>query len=79
MGAIARAAGITRRTLYARYPDGRAVFVDMIPWALARRGECDRQVVNLLRSHNEAGAIEVDDLELAAGRFIAMIEHLPRG
>jgi len=27
MEAIARAAGITRRTLYARYPDKRAVFV----------------------------------------------------
>ena len=34
MDAIARAAGITRRTLYARYPDKRAVFVDVIPWSL---------------------------------------------
>ena len=39
MEAIARAAGITRRTLYARYPDKRAVFVDVIPWALTRRTE----------------------------------------
>ena len=39
MEAIARAAGITRRTLYARYPDKRAVFADVIPWALTRRTE----------------------------------------
>ena len=137
MEAIARAAGITRRTLYARYPDKRAVFVDVIPWALTRRterelnGDSDdgdlraalvaigraglaraiapdmvrltriamnesarfpefaisahsmtwsgrqRQVMDLLRHHQEAGAIEVEDLELAAGNFIAMIEHLP--
>ena len=137
MEAIAHAAGITRRTLYARYPDKRAVFVDVIPWALTRRTERDanddphdgdlraslvaigraglaraidpdvvrltriamnesprfpefaisahsmtwsarhRQVMDLLRHHQEAGAIEVEDLELAAGNFIAMIEHLP--
>ena len=137
MEAIARAAGITRRTLYARYPDKRAVFVDVIPWALTRRTERDsndevydrdlraslvaigragiaraidpdvvrltriamnessrfpefaisahsmmwsgrhRQVMDLLRQHQEAGAIEFEDLELAAGNFIAMIEHLP--
>jgi len=36
MEAIARAAGITRRALYARYADKRALFADVIPWALAR-------------------------------------------
>jgi TetR/AcrR family transcriptional repressor of mexJK operon len=36
MEAIARAAGITKRTLYARYPDKRSLFVDVIPWALSR-------------------------------------------
>ena len=137
MEAIARAAGITRRTLYARYPDKRAVFVDVIPWALTRRTEREisddvpdgdlrasliavgraglaraidpdvvrlthiamnestrfpefavsahsmmwsarhRQVMDLLAHHQEAGAIELEDLELAAGNFIAMIEHLP--
>jgi TetR/AcrR family transcriptional regulator, mexJK operon transcriptional repressor len=137
MEAIAKAAGITRRTLYARYPDKRAVFVDVIPWALTRRTEGQssqdvddgdlraslialgraglaraidpdivrltriamnesarfpefaisahsmtwsgrhRQVMDLLRRHQENGSIEVDDLELAAGHFIAMIEHLP--
>jgi TetR/AcrR family transcriptional regulator, mexJK operon transcriptional repressor len=137
MGAIARAAGITRRTLYARYPDKRAVFVDVIPWALTRRTEPEpkddlddrdlraalvaigraglaraidpdimrltriatnesarfpefaisassmiwsgrrRQVMDLLRIHQDAGTIQVEDLELAAGHFIAMIEYLP--
>ncbi|MCV7411232.1 TetR family transcriptional regulator [Mycobacterium florentinum] len=137
MEAIAKAAGITRRTLYARYPDKRAVFLDVIPWALTRRTEGEateefddgdlraalvavgraglaraidpdivrlkriamnesarfpefavsahsmtwsarhRQVMELLRRHQDAGAIEVDDLELAAGHFIAAVEHLP--
>jgi TetR/AcrR family transcriptional regulator, mexJK operon transcriptional repressor len=137
MDAIARAAGITRRTLYARYPDKRAVFADVIPWALTRRTERDadndiddsdlraslialgraglaraidpdivrltriamnesarfpefaisahsmtwsgrhRQVMDLLRRHQENGSIEVDDLESAAGHFIAVVEHLP--
>jgi TetR/AcrR family transcriptional repressor of mexJK operon len=36
MEAIARAAGVTRRSLYARYPDKRAVFVDVIPWAMTK-------------------------------------------
>ena len=34
MDAVARAAGITRRTLYARYPDKGALFAEVIPWAL---------------------------------------------
>ena len=137
MEAIATAAGITRRTLYARYPDKRAVFLDVIPWALTRRTEREasydlddndlraslvaigraglaraidpdivrltriamnesarfpefavsahtmtwsgrqREVMDLLRHHQEAGTIEVQDLELTAGHFIAMVEHLP--
>jgi TetR/AcrR family transcriptional regulator, mexJK operon transcriptional repressor len=137
MDAIARAAGITRRTLYARYSDKRAVFLDVIPWALACRTErsCTpdrddsdlpaaldaigrgalaraldsdtlrltriamnesdrfpefavsvqtmtwsaqhREVMELLRKHQEAGTIEVDDLEMTAGHFLAMIELLP--
>jgi TetR/AcrR family transcriptional regulator, mexJK operon transcriptional repressor len=137
MDTIARAAGTTRRTLYARYPDKRAVFLDVIPWALTRRTErgagvgCEdtdlvsaltaigrgaiaraldadtlrltriamnesarfpefaisahsmnwsarqREVMDLLQLHREAGVIDVDDLELAAGHFIAMVEHLP--
>ncbi|WP_232072927.1 TetR/AcrR family transcriptional regulator [Mycobacterium stomatepiae] len=138
MEAIAKAAGITRRTLYARYPDKRAVFLDVIPGALTRRTESvdteefeygdlraalvavgraglaravdpdvvrpkriamnesarfpefavsahsmtwsarHRQVMELLRRHQDAGAIEVDDVELAAGHFIAAVEHSTR-
>jgi AcrR family transcriptional regulator len=37
MEAVARAAGITKRTLYARYPDKRALFAGVVPWALARQ------------------------------------------
>lgn len=137
MDAIAKAAGISRRTLYARYPDKRAVFLDVIPWALTRRTEREathevddsdlrtalvavgraglrraidpdmvrlkriamnesarfpefavsahsmtwsprhRHVMELLDRHQKAGTIEVDDLELAAGHFIALVEHLP--
>ncbi len=35
MEAVATAAGITRRTLYAKYPDKQALFAAMIPQALA--------------------------------------------
>jgi AcrR family transcriptional regulator len=137
MEAIARAAGITKRTLYARYPDKRAVFVDVIPWAFSRAVDRDlnrktndddlpgalteigrgaikraldpdtrrlhrvvmnesdrfpefdisaetlgwsrrqRQVMDLLRYHQEAGTIEIDDIELAAEHFLAMVEALP--
>lgn len=137
MEAIAQAAGITKRTLYARYPDKRALFLDVIPWALTRtvwreanrdadeedlptalmaigRGALKhalnpntirlhriamdvsarfpefavsaetlgwsrrhRQVVDLLRHHQSAGTIEVDDVELAAEHFLAMVEVLP--
>lgn len=137
MEAIARAAGITKRTLYARYPDKRAVFLDVIPWALSRAVDRDlrrktndddleaalteigrgavkraldpdtrrlhrvvmnetgrfpefavsaetlgwsrrqRQVMDLLRHHQDTGAIQVDDIELAAEHFLAMVEALP--
>lgn len=137
MESIAQAAGITKRTLYARYPDKRAVFVDVIPWALSRAVDRDfsrktddddleaaltelgrgavkraldpdtrrlhrvvmnevgrfpefaisaetlgwsrrqRQVMDLLRHHQEAGAITVDDIEIAAEHFLAMVETLP--
>jgi AcrR family transcriptional regulator len=137
MEAIAQAAGITKRTLYARYPDKRAVFLDVIPWALTTAvsreanpelGEDDlpaaltaigrgavkhaldpdtlalhriakneaprfpefavsaetlgwsrrqRQVMDLLRQHEAAGTIEIDDVELAAEHFLAMVEALP--
>jgi TetR/AcrR family transcriptional regulator, mexJK operon transcriptional repressor len=137
MEMIAEAAGITKRTLYARYPDKRAVFLDVIPWALSRSVEDDsipdtddddledallaigrgalrraldpdivrlhriamaesprfsefsvsaetfgwssrhRQVIALLRRHEDAGDIELDDIELAAEHFLALVEVLP--
>jgi TetR/AcrR family transcriptional regulator, mexJK operon transcriptional repressor len=135
--AIARAAGVTKRTLYARYQDKRAVFLDVIPWALSRTVQRDsipdcndddlaaaltaigrgalkcaldpdtvrlhrialnvsdrfpefaisaetlgwsrrqRQVMELLRRHQAAGNVHVDDLELAAEHFLALVEALP--
>jgi AcrR family transcriptional regulator len=61
MEAIARAANITKRTLYARYADKRAVFAEVIPWALARS------------EHDGSVAVEAtDDVEadlLAFGRM----------
>lgn len=137
MEAIARAAGITKRSLYARYPDKRAVFADVIPWALARFDDDatvdviegddleqslltvgraavtravnaenvrlkriaynesalfpefsisaesmmwagrQRAVTDLLRRHQELGHIDVDDVELAAEHFLAMVEAVP--
>jgi TetR/AcrR family transcriptional regulator, mexJK operon transcriptional repressor len=137
MEEIARTAGITKRTLYARYPDKRAVFLDVIPWALTRAVENDagtkiddddlaaaltaigrgaikrsvdpdtvrlhrvvrneigrfpefavsaetlgwsrrqRQVMELLCRHQDAGNIEVDDIELVAEHFLALVEALP--
>ncbi len=61
MDAIAKAAGITRKSLYARYADKRAVFADVIPWALAR-----------LEGDDPTPVAATDDLEadlLAFGRM----------
>lgn len=137
MEAIARAAGITKRSLYARYADKRAVFADVIPWALARFTEQidiedvdhddvetalltlgraslarathpenvrlkriaaaeaalfpefnvsaesmmwagrQRTVTQVLRRYADRGAIEIDDVELAAEHFLAMVEAVP--
>ena len=41
MEAIARAAGITKQTLYSRYPDKRTVFAEVIPWAMSRHAGID--------------------------------------
>lgn len=137
MEAIAKAAGITKRSLYARYADKHALFVDVIPWALSRfeddRSDVflkeqdletalvavgraalkravnpenvrlkriamneggrfpefnvtaesmmwsgrQRVVTELLRRHEANGEIKVDDVELAAEHFLAMVEALP--
>ena len=50
MEAIARAAGITKRSLYARYPDKRAVFADGFEAQFAN------VVTNIRRVLDEAGA-----------------------
>lgn len=136
MVAIAEAAGVAKATLYARYPDKRSVFLDVIPWALSRAVQPDtdpgddgdlratllaigrgaiehalnpdivalhkiarheahrfpefasaansfgwarrqQQVMEVLRQHAEAGALDIDDIELTAEHFIAMVEILP--
>jgi TetR/AcrR family transcriptional repressor of mexJK operon len=35
MEAVARAAGVTKRTLYAKYPDKRTLFAKVLPWAMS--------------------------------------------
>jgi TetR/AcrR family transcriptional regulator, mexJK operon transcriptional repressor len=137
MEAIAHAAGITKRTLYARFPDKHALFAAVIPWALSRhdRDELEpapdgedlaaaltriarsavkravdpeivrltrvarnesarfpefamsarsltwsprlRAVIELLRRHEAAGEVVVDDAELAAEQFLAMVAVMP--
>lgn len=41
MEALAKAAHIAKQTLYSRYPDKRALFADVIPWALSRHDPGD--------------------------------------
>lgn len=137
MEAVARAAGITRATLYARYPDKRALFVAVIRWVLVdeQRAEAPpppagddlagallaiaraaharatdpqavrlsallmteaprfpdlipkdhhlprhphmQAVIEVLGQHRDAGDVEVDDLELAAEQFLAMVASHP--
>lgn len=137
MEAIAKAAGITKRSLYARYPDKRAVFVDVIPWALSRYEAEDsadaprdedieaallkigrvalkratdpanvrlkriamsesarfpefevtaesmmwsgrqRAVVQVLQRGEAMGVVKIDDIEVAAEHFLAMVELMP--
>jgi TetR/AcrR family transcriptional repressor of mexJK operon len=36
MEAVAAAAGVTKRTLYAKYPDKRTLFAKVLPWAMSR-------------------------------------------
>lgn len=137
MEAIARAAGITRKTLYARYSDKHAVFADVIPWALTRTADDgtlsvtdtddiqadliafgrlaiaratrpqnvqlkrmamseaaqfpefavsadsmmwaqrQRALTELLQRHETKGNVKVDDAELAAEHFLALVEAVP--
>lgn len=137
MEAVATAAGITRRTLYARHPDKRALFVSVITqarerlaWdrpdfdadfsdlsgaltaiarsAVARAVNSDQVRLNrivmtesqrfpelvmfagsapmsprieavaaLLRRHQAAGAIRVENPEMSAEQFLAMVSLVP--
>lgn len=137
MEAVADAAGITKRTLYARYPDKHALFLSVIPWALSRlenrsagdelvsddlssslaaigRAAVDRvvdpetvalrrmaryessrfpefamsadsmmysalmrAVVAVLRRHRDSDGLVIDDIELAAEQFLAMVAMMP--
>ena len=137
METVAQAAGITKSTLYSRYPDKRALFIAVSAWALTRL-ERDEQlaeplpddlagaltvtarailarsvdpglvrlnrmaiaesarfpefaassqavtwtprirvIMDLLRRHERAGAIVVEDIELAAEQFFAMVGAMP--
>ena len=133
MASVAAAAGITKRTLYAKYPDKEALFAAVIPWGLAqmpvrdlavvapdgdlgtalrtlglavvarlvdphavrlrrlavleshrfpefaRHADADlrrqsvRPVIDLLAGHVDRGDVVVEDLDLAADLFIAMV------
>jgi TetR/AcrR family transcriptional regulator, mexJK operon transcriptional repressor len=137
MESIARAAGITKQTLYSRYADKRAVFMDVIPWAMSRYEQHDpvddagdddlaaalttiardalaratdpklvrlqriamnesgrfpefslsaetmawsprlQAVMELLRRHQAAGSIEVEDIELWSEHFLTLVQALP--
>lgn len=137
MEAVAKAAGITKRTLYAKYPDKQALFAavaswaltrhhgdepapgepgedlaasltSIARWALARATDPDivrlsrmamtesarfpeiaagahslawsprmRSVMELLRHHADNGTIVVDDIEIAAEQFLALVAVMP--
>jgi AcrR family transcriptional regulator len=137
MEAVASAAGVSKRTLYAAYPDKRALFGSVVTWALGRHewaepppetstddlageltaiarstlaraldpdivrlsrmamteatrfpevvGEAHslvwsprlRAVMDLLERHSLDGTVKVDDPELAAEQFLAMVSAIP--
>jgi AcrR family transcriptional regulator len=137
MEAVARAAGITKRTLYARYQNKDVLFADVVVWALERyhwseppleQGQTDlatsltaigrsalaraldpdivrlnrmaiceaarvpefasqthsltwsprmQAVMGLLTAHKNAGSVIVDDIEIAAEQFLAMVAAIP--
>ena len=137
METVAQAAGITKTTLYSRYPDKRALVLAVSAWALTRLERDEhvseplpddlagaltvtarailarsvdpdiarlnrmaiaesarfpefaassqavtwtpriRVIMDLLRRHQSAGAIAVEDIELAAEQFFAMVGAMP--
>ncbi|HTJ71076.1 MAG TPA: TetR/AcrR family transcriptional regulator [Actinospica sp.] len=137
METVAQAAGITKSTLYARYPDKRALFNAVSAWALTRLERDEhvdeplpdplpdallaiarailarsldpnlvrlnrmavaesarfpefaagsqavtwtpriRVIMDLLRRHENAGTVVLEDVELAAEQFFAMVGAMP--
>jgi AcrR family transcriptional regulator len=137
MEGVARAAGISKRTLYARYPDKHALFAAVVAEALVRQREdepslevapddleagllaigrsalaraLDPEIVRLSRiamteatrfpefaraaqsvswspriqalarlltHHVDLGTVEVDDVEIAAEQFLALVAAMP--
>jgi AcrR family transcriptional regulator len=80
MEAIARAAGITKQTLYSRYPDKHAVFIDVIPWAMSRyerpeaQTETDDDLASALTTIARDALARATDPELVRLQRIAMNE-----
>lgn len=80
MDAVARAAGITRPTLYARYPDKRTLFAAVVTWVLARQ-EWDAPMVEMERADLPAGLTTIARSMLARAldpdtvRLKLVVEH----
>jgi AcrR family transcriptional regulator len=81
MEAVAAAAGISKRTLYAKYPDKRALFTAVVPWALAQlplRDEVldlpDDDLAASLRTIGEAVLASVTHPQAVKLRRLAMLE-----
>lgn len=137
MEAVAQAAEVSKRTLYGKYPDKRALFLAVVQWAMARQqheepavdstpddlGEAllaiarstlaravdpdlvrlsriamteavrfpefargaqsltwsprIQTIMDVLRRHAEQGTVAVDDPEIAAEQFLAMVAAVP--
>jgi AcrR family transcriptional regulator len=81
MEAVASAAGISKRTLYAKYPDKRTLFVKVLPWAMStlRWDETDADDVGddlraALLVVGRAAVARVVDPKVVALSRIAMTE-----
>jgi AcrR family transcriptional regulator len=88
MQAVAAAAGVTKRTLYAKYPDKEALFGAVVPWALAglpfaglRAPEGDLATVLRSLGHQvidrlvDPHAVKVRRLAVREATRIAALDH----
>ncbi|CNJ75682.1 TetR family transcriptional regulator [Mycobacterium tuberculosis] len=57
---------------WARFPEF-ALSAQTMTWSARQR-----EVMELLQRHQEAGNIRVEDFEVTAGQFLAMIELVPQ-